>query len=148
LWSHYGDRHRGVVITYKNAYEYFENNIVKVEYSDLRIKMPFWDILLQGDENITKKEWERKILFTKSDCWKYENEWRLIKTKDKCLEEGGKSFYKIDKECISSITLGCCISDDNKRSIKEYLSNNSLGHIRIQQSIPLDNNFQLTTISV
>ena len=146
LWSHYGDKHRGVVITFKNAFEYFENNILKVEYSDLRIKIPFLDFILPDKENIVHKNWERNILITKSDCWKYEKEWRLIKTKENCLEENGMSFYPIVKECISSITLGCCISEENKRTLKEYMNNHSLGHIYLQQCVPLDNNFRLTTV--
>lgn len=148
LWSHYGDKHRGVVITFKNAFEYFENNILKVEYSDFRIKMPFLDIFSQEKESIIKTEWERNILITKSDCWKYEKEWRLLKTKDKCLEENGMSFYPIDKECISSITLGCCIPEENKKTIQEYIRNHSLGHICLQQSVPQDNTFQLTTVTL
>ncbi len=148
MWSHYGDRHRGVVISFKNAFEYFENNIEKVEYSDDRIKIPFWDKIFQEDEQVIIKDWERKLLITKSNCWSYEKEWRLLKTKDKCINDNGLSFYQLDKDCISNITLGCCISAENRKKMKEFINNNSLGHIYLQQSIPSDKSFQLTSMFI
>ncbi|MDD5281090.1 MAG: DUF2971 domain-containing protein [Candidatus Omnitrophica bacterium] len=84
MWAHYADKHQGIVIGIDFESLFLENDKVwgikmyPVEYSSERLRV---DVL---DEY---EKYAEKVLFTKSDNWKYENEFRAFFAEK--LENGG-----------------------------------------------------------
>ncbi len=72
MWSHYADFHRGVCLEFDGTAKFMQHAF-PVSYSKERPT-----IHMRRDSNETAME---KSLRTKSDHWKYEQEWRLLKYK-------------------------------------------------------------------
>lgn len=77
MWSHYAQNHSGTVIEFDTEANLF-NSCRKVIYSN---EAPFinGDFTLKQDiSKINTNDYQEilKILYTKSDIWKYEKEWR------------------------------------------------------------------------
>jgi hypothetical protein len=78
LWSHYGDSHKGLCIGYSLDRDP-RPDLQKVVYGGRRsIKTSTVVKAILHHDAKAKKLLEREILLRKADCWKYENEWRLI----------------------------------------------------------------------
>lgn len=83
LWSHYGDRHRGLClifrsVPYHNSYALYKDNentcflFDKIEYSDDALESIN---MINADSNSLQM---KRVLLNKSLHWEYEKEYRLI----------------------------------------------------------------------
>lgn len=111
LWAHYAKMHRGVCIGFKTDLDFFQQ-AMPVIYAD---DQPIVERTKDDDDTLV-----RKVFFTKPSCWKYENEWRIVKryhdfkgapaARDKnfdvAADERGAGFYQFDAGAIESVTLG------------------------------------------
>lgn len=63
--------------------------------------------------------WDRLItqgaegLLTKAQDWAYEKEWRIV-------DVDGVGTQKYPSEALSGVILGCKMSPDNKKQVKEW----------------------------
>ncbi|MFA6740551.1 MAG: DUF2971 domain-containing protein [Arcobacteraceae bacterium] len=115
MWSHYANYHRGFVIEFKQ--DFIKNlDIQKVKYSSKRNILTYEDI---------KENNFNHILFEKSVEWAYEQEYRAILSLDKADKVLDNNIYlfKFDKSKINSITFGCKMPEENKKTIIDLIKN-------------------------
>lgn len=114
LWAHYGAHHNGICIGFKSDIDFFRT-AQQVSYQE---KLP---IIVRPDDDPNSVL--EKALLTKSKCWEYEEEWRILKNttsqferdttfyQDKELQRlaidcSGPGIYKFKNDAIHSITIG------------------------------------------
>jgi hypothetical protein len=114
MWGNYCDNHYGCVLGFKNNKDSFFNAAKKVEYTDNPNIGSGLDIFLYGSDNIAEK-YNNYVCFTKSEEWKYEEEWRLLTWRLQEKEDYGD--YKFEIEDLDSITFGYRMSDTNRQKI-------------------------------
>lgn len=130
MWSHYANNHKGICIEfdanapfftgkYKNSCkglfgqgatkEYYQNvgELKKVTY--LKNRPLFID---PSDLQNDTESW-----LTKSEDWAYEQEYRILLPVEHTIHREDKQFYKVDKESIKSVIIGCQVG----KSIKEEI---------------------------
>ena len=90
LWSHYGDKHKGVAI----ELGIIDASVEDVKYVKSRSKLDFNKLLNMPEQN--KKRAFKKILTTKYESWVYENECRTILPKEEFYEEDKISYVDIN----------------------------------------------------
>jgi hypothetical protein len=100
LWSHYGDRHRGVAIEFE-----IDNDLVhEVQYSPYRLRLDIERKLAAGGFS---EEDAYGMAITKSDRWKYEEEVRIFVELSKCRLNNGFFFEPLGAEIYAvGIVLG------------------------------------------
>ena len=77
LWSHYGDKHRGICIGY-SVRDKVPTKPAKVKYGGSRlVQASKVASMLRGDETARKRV-DDAVLLQKGEGWRYEREWRLI----------------------------------------------------------------------
>lgn len=109
MWSHYADSHKGICIglkiIYKNNQKFLKfknkkNNIhveaTKVTYELKNKKIPAVDYHFLTEDMLEES------LRTKSECWKYEEEYRTILSNDLVNTQ----IMKLEKKYISKIIFG------------------------------------------
>lgn len=98
MWTHYGDRHRGVMIGFDATHSEF-SGAKPVSYSQNR---PRVDIDGQG---VSRK------LLVKSAVWEREGEWRMTAKLSQCevkmIDDTPIYIQKLERNCFASITFGC-----------------------------------------
>ena len=139
LWTHYGARHKGICLGFDGTAGLAE----RVVYQEERIKVADGKI----DEHL-----KRKLLLTKYESWKYENEWRLpvrlngaAKEGDFYFENGGDRIY------LAEVVLGarCTTSVEDVRKLvnkhysdvvtfKARLANGSFKIVPAEPTIPTE----------
>ena len=100
LWSHYADRHRGIALGFVLP----DQKAFDVEYSNSRLVAQFNnDDPSQGLD----PAFEQKLLLTKSEHWRYEDEVRMIVNLEECVHEDGSYFlgFSADLE-LRQVVLG------------------------------------------
>lgn len=98
MWSHYGIRHEGYCIEYDTSkLNYNKYLILPVLYKKLRYDAAEFLNMLSEDCII-------KPFIHKSNIWNYEDEWRIISSKEYFNESVG-NYYSVP-EAISAIYLG------------------------------------------
>lgn len=103
MWSHYAAAHTGICIEFDTTVEGSPfRDCKKVEYR------PEFNVIEDTLEGVV----ERAVL-VKAKQWEYEEEWRLIRP--------GEEFVEFPVECVTGVTLGCRISDDDKQWIQAWL---------------------------
>lgn len=116
MWAHYANSFSGFCIEYDfNSFNEFIGFIKKVKYSKLRPNVTLNDLGVGGikvkvtpegkkDTEIVKCDSDINKIFeylvTKDECWKYEDEWRIINV----TENTEPYFIKMPK--IKSVTFG------------------------------------------
>lgn len=114
MWSHYAESHKGILITFNTAMEHWDNNFHKVIYDSNRVGM--------SADAFEKKFYasskQRRLLIQKASCWSYEKEWRYIGRTVNC--ENG-NFLTIDPKAVVRIVIGCKVSDENLKKLKEVI---------------------------
>jgi hypothetical protein len=112
LWSHYADGHRGFCLEFDTTYAPFRK-ARPVIYADA---FPTLDAGEVTEVWIHRKpDPLMKFLFTKSSCWEYEQEWRVLH------HEGG-SAYGFDSAALTGIYLGCEMPEVHQEVIVRLLA--------------------------
>lgn len=112
MWSHYANKHNGICVKYdlKDCKELLYSTF-PVVYSSKRPSISKNEILISSSE--TKVNEDKllllliKSLLTKSDEWKYEEEWRCIIPTENLI------FDNLNHNCIKAIYFGVKV-DSNK----------------------------------
>jgi hypothetical protein len=100
LWSHYADKHKGVALEFKIK----DDIALPVNYRQNRFPINLKEI--KFGRHVTRAETEG-LWATKFSSWKYEEEIRIICTKDECLKKGDLYFKSFDDEIsLLGIVLG------------------------------------------
>ncbi len=102
MWSHYSNGHKGFCLEF-NLNSYL-SRAMKVKYQKKYPALEF-----TGNEDQDKIFFDA-LLFTKSDFWCYEKEWRVI-------EPMGSGAYQIGDDDLNGIIMGCQISDQHRTRI-------------------------------
>lgn len=107
MWSHYADGGRGIAIGIN-----VKNNIHKVKYTK--------DAVILA-ENHDPEVFSRYVLTHKYCAWKYEKEWRVIKSlEDDFSDASNENRYFEDFE-FSLVLLGPKITESDRSNILECL---------------------------
>jgi hypothetical protein len=95
LWSHYGDRHRGVALEFK-----IDSDLVReIRYSPYRLHINIKRAFERG--SFSKADAEMAAL-TKAAHWKYEEEVRVVFDLPKCRHRDGMLF-----EIVNATDTNC-----------------------------------------
>ncbi|MDR6240979.1 DUF2971 domain-containing protein [Aureibacter tunicatorum] len=155
MWSHYANNHEGICVEFDAESPFFNGQykdcgsslfenldydtkdiydnvgtLKKVEYSNIRPSVIETRALIDDT-----KSW-----LVKSKEWEYEDEYRIIlpldRSESKKINDLNISLFKIDKEIIKSVTMGCQVQESVKKTISNYCS---------KLNIPLKESFISTT---
>lgn len=83
MWSHYGDSHKGIVLGFELSERLSTKNIIQVDY---RTNIEVVENFMRLTES-KKFDLLYEIVRIKSSDWSYENEVRLLFTKDECIKQ-------------------------------------------------------------
>jgi Protein of unknown function (DUF2971) len=100
LWSHYGDRHKGVALEFK-----LDDDLVsEIRYLPYRLRMDIEKALVRG--SFTERE-AYEMAVTKSAHWKYEEEVRVFLELSQCIQRDGLLFEPaVERLRIVGLVLG------------------------------------------
>ncbi len=101
MWSHYAESHTGVALGYDSSARPF-NQALPIVYSKFR---PSVDSTIHSQEEILES-----TLFTKSEDWAYEREWRIVMT-------SGPGKYQIPHETLKTIIVGALATNELLREV-------------------------------
>ena len=117
MWAYYADDYRGFAIRFKttgNVFASAERVVYKSPNEEIKCRS------VTGPRE--GKKIQRKCLLYKSDDWKQEEEFRIIKYSK--LKRNRFLHYEYDD--IDSVILGERISDDNKEIITKICNNHNI----------------------
>lgn len=100
LWSHYGNKHRGICL----GFNLRRSKVETVDYEDERIRQE-----LDGEKGEMRltPELQRLLRCTKYSHWKYENERRLFVELAQAVKEGPLYFWNFDDDlALAEVILG------------------------------------------
>ena len=120
LWSHYGDKHLGVALGFDIPDKYAS----PIEYSNTRLDIKFKD---GNPEKGLDETFVHKLVHTKFEHWRYEEEVRVHVGLDEGTKEGGLYFYNFNSMLIlRKVILGhnCELPINKVRSLIESNFNN------------------------
>lgn len=127
MWSHYGDSHKGICIKFDLlADPDFFAIPLKVKYNT---EYPKYDHI-KDNSNLVKH-----LIMTKSECWKYEEELRVLKQKF-----GSVNFKK---EVIVEVVFGCGCKPDAITKIKTLILQNDFLNIKFKKAATSKSSFKL-----
>ena len=160
MWSHYAASHSGFCVEFnidklkkslttdrahKTLYENIIKNLLPVHYATHRIHIPKTTLgkiakrKLSEKDKITLANINMRAYITKSNVWKYENEWRLMLNKDSYDKD-----FKIFFPFATSIHIGARACDE---TIKELLKVGKKLGIPVRLSGPDDNKFEISNFT-
>lgn len=106
MWSHYAENHRGVCLQFRNTV------IVDgaTAPAPVRYQQEYPNIVVRGSEH-THDELLTPVALTKSSCWDYEREWRLVSL----IKGSRRVTYR--PESLTGIILGARMRKDDKERV-------------------------------
>ena len=128
MWSHYADSHQGFVIGFDSENDFFAPSKVKgidglhdVIYSQKRSVLPFDGLVSCKPSEM--REWNERILFTKSEDWAYEQEMRILALLEgadhkKTVENSWDiCLYSFTPQAVKEIIVGCRASIETQKKL-------------------------------
>ena len=104
MWSHYADNHRGICLEFAVSQQVI-GSAMEVQYLD---EYPKWTPQSWANSNTTE------VLLTKSDAWKYENEFRIIALADGVKRPVKKhplilrnGYLSLSERALLAVIAGC-----------------------------------------
>ena len=92
MWGHYADNQRGICLEFDTSYHPF-NLALKVNYNKVPPIIPIHCVEHISEDYLSG--FGDKIITTKSEQWKYEQEWRLLFTKMSPIKYEAKALLKL-----------------------------------------------------
>lgn len=126
MWSHYADRHQGVVFKLRCIDE-IDNTLLaarKVSYTDAFLAFPSADQYvkhLTGEQPIDFVPLIWNIVYTKHIDWSYEREWRVHIPLLHEPPGDGYAIYPEDPMVFEAVYLGCRMEDKEVATIVEVI---------------------------
>ena len=118
MWAHYASSFTGYCLEFNTKFEPF-SNVEKVYYSPNIPCINIVDFLVKPNEKIINQ-----LYLSKADCWKYENEWRLINMQAESNIEYSikslKSVYFGPKMDYATKEMIWLILNGQNRDVKYY----------------------------
>jgi hypothetical protein len=133
MWSHYADSHRGICIGFDTIF-FLDLHIGRIWKVNYQKKLPRFKMNEDTDKFVSK------MLCTKSDVWKYEDEYRFIK------EGPPHTIEKIPSEAIVSVVLGNSMTYDKNIFADELLKINPT--LKILNSTISNSSFKIELNSI
>jgi len=147
MWSHYTDRHRGIVIQFdlKNSFFSEAANLMPVSYRSDR-----------ASASMIGRGFVRRTRIVdcknKKPCLSYEREWRqLFQLKD-CTKvndsEGTTCFYvNIPSGAIASVIFEVRCRPDTEMIVRELKKRPDLQHVRLSRALLHERDFKLNIVA-
>jgi hypothetical protein len=130
LWSHYAERHRGVVL----GFDINEEKIKNVSYVQERPIV-----------NAVDEDFVHHLLYTKYIDWRYEQEARVftsLKDKD---PESGLYFADFNEDCVLREIIGGPLSSVTERELRGALGEVNQDQMTFKKARLAFNSFQVVT---
>ena len=105
MWSHYADCHRGICLVYDTDNEFFVH-AQPVQYQRER---PRVNPVIHSNEQMLDS-----AIFTKSEAWAYEKEWRIIHY------QHGSGERQSPHACLKAIIVGLAMSGTDRRLVESW----------------------------
>lgn len=112
MWSHYADGHRGMCLEFSTDRIPF-SEAREVRYQRAVPRLGVMDLLTDRKSPDAIRD---TLMLTKSDCWMYEQEWRL-------LHEKFSVAYNYDFRGLTGVFLGAAMPLDFKDMIGQLMHN-------------------------
>jgi hypothetical protein len=150
MWAHYAQNHKGLVIGFDSEHRYFHQQLSpsdefryvrKVRYSKSRPNI-----------RLTTIEDVPDIFLTKSEDWKYEYEWRVMRPLVDAAEminvnDEPIHLYSFPPDCVAEVIFGCRMSPQLKEEILEYLANDEqYSRVKIYVAVLDEREFKLNMV--
>jgi len=116
MWAHYGDSHKGVCLKF-DILKDLETFLVPipVDYNE-----QYMDYDMLNSDLLS-------ILRRKSPDWRYEDEYRIIKTDHQGL-------WEIKPDCLVEIIFGCRTSEEDKNEIKNLATASGFTNVKFSEA--------------
>lgn len=112
MWAHYADSHKGVCIKFDILKDLDSFLVpVPVDYNEQYI-----DFNMLNSDLLS-------VLRRKSQAWKYEDEYRIIKT-------DYQGLWEIKPDCLEGIIFGCRTSEKDKNEIKILAASSGFTNVK------------------
>lgn len=141
MWAHYAAGHTGFVLALDGSHDFFKGKnplpgFAKPKCVEYRSERPRMTI-----EETSKEAALQEIFFVKGLDWKYEKEWRYLKTladADKRIRDINKpdiNLFRLPSKCIMGVILGCYRSQELEDKILALQREEpEFGHLQIHQA--------------
>lgn len=136
MWSHYANCHKGFCIAYDGLalMKSHDDNVLMPVFYKAKIE-PLWYYFLDEKK---QKEFQLVTVYTKSNEWKYEDEWRLLEQEHSKKGMAGYNKKFIPAKCVY---VGCNASDELKKNLSEICREKE---IKLYQMKMKTNSFELS----
>jgi hypothetical protein len=133
MWAHYGANHTGICL------EFHVSNLLFLKALAVEYQVEYPEILT---EELYTRETVAKVLLTKAECWRYEEEFRLIGSPD--LPEDNplwlhENYLKIPDLALMSVIVGC---NGNYHAVKSLVEECAPG-LRVSRIVRAPNEYKL-----
>ena len=116
MWAHYGDSHKGVCLKFDILKDIDTFLVpVPVDYNEHYI-----DFNMLSSDLLS-------VLRRKSPEWKYEDEYRIIKT-------DYQGLWEIKTDCLVEIIFGCRTSEEDKKEIKKLAISSGFTNVKFSEA--------------
>ena len=132
MWSHYSDSHRGCCLQFSTNHKFFllaEPVSYPLTYPNVSFFQATKDV----------NEFIKMQLLTKSDSWKYEQEWRVLEF------DGPRKFYPFDVAGLTGIIFGHWMKSEDKDLIRR-LTEKRDPPLQFHQAVPWKREFKMQII--
>jgi hypothetical protein len=156
MWAHYAKNHTGICIEfdatalffngqYKDSCEGLFGNGTKTDlYANIgEIKQVRYSKKRPLFIDPSEISSDTDFWFIKSEDWSYEEEYRILLPLEYAIYEKNIQFYKIDKNIIKSVILGCQMTRKIKAEVYSICS--SLG-IQVKETFANSTEFKLDIV--
>lgn len=150
MWSHYAQNHEGFVVGFESEHDFFgHRNNEPEEIGELRrikygTKRPSIHVDAINDIDALTPD----FLFSKSQDWNYEQEWRIIRflnCADK-IREKDIYLFKVPPTAIRQIIFGSKASDSLKETLLDAAKNQELAHIEFLKAAISRDKFEMDIV--
>lgn len=162
MWAHYADYHKGICLEFDFPND-FCNKVIwsdevifaqknfglffhcgDVNYENQRKTIIFSDGLTENDYPVYD------ALLSKPNCWKYEEEYRILlcyPVNSECRFAAGidmhKYYFTYPKEWLTGVTLGMRLSESQRESIIQCIDDAKYPNVTFKQEILINNKFEI-----
>lgn len=135
MWAHYGQNHEGFIIEFDSGHKFFDQAVKKSEEFRYLGKVRYAK-QRPGQSSFAELS-PIDLFFIKSEEWRYENEWRFLRSsscaqKTVAKSQGNIYLFSVPPTCITGVILGCRMATEARRRLcNVVLKDKRYRHINI-----------------